>query len=221
MTKKIRVLVADDHPTIQEGLCHFLEKENDLEVIAKPTDGVETVRLAKELRPDVAIIDVVMPRLGGVEAAREIKDACPTIAILMLSAYDNQSYLLASLQAGAAGYILKSTPISDVVNSVRLVHAGEAVFNLKGIKKVISYVWNGNEQRRGLVVLRQRELEILKLVARGMTNRVIAEELRIGERTVQTHLFNIFRKLEARSRAEAVSRAVREGWLTTDDLPSR
>jgi len=218
MTKKIRVLVADDHPVFREGLCRFLEEEKDLEVIARPADGVETVRLAKELRPDVAIVDVVMPHLGGIEVAREIKIACPTTAILMLSAYDYESYLLASLQAGVAGYILKSTPISELINSVRLVHAGRAIFDLRGIKKVISYVSVDSESGRGIKRLRRRELEILELASRGMTNKAIGEELGVSQRTVQTHLFNIFRKLEVSSRTEAVFRALREGWLTPDDL---
>lgn len=219
MTKKIRVLIADDHPAFREGLCHFLEEEKDMEVVGKPADGVEAVRLVKELHPDVAIIDVVMPQLGGIEAAREIKAACPTTAILMLSAYDYGSYLLASLQAGVAGYILKGTPISELVSSIRLVHAGRAIFDLKGVKKVISYVAGSSKPGKRTGRLRQRELDVLELAAKGMTNKAIAGELGISQRTVQTHLFNIFRKLEVNSRTEAVFRALREGWLIPDDQP--
>lgn len=221
MMKKIRVLVADDHPTFRDGLCRLLEEEDDLEVIGKPADGVETVRLVKELHPDVAIIDVVMPQLNGIEAAKEIKAACPTTAILMLSAYDYESYILASLQAGVAGYISKSTHIGELISSIRLIHSGKAVFNLKGIKKAISHVSSNREPRKGTMRLQQRELEILGLVARGMTNKAIAAELGISQRTVQTHLFNIFRKLEVSSRTEAVFTALRKGWLTPHDLPSR
>ena len=218
MTKKIRVLVADDHPAFRDGLCRFLEEENDIEVVGRPADGVEAVMLVKELHPDVAIIDVVMPQLGGIEAAREIKAACPTTAILMLSAYDYGSYLLASLQAGVAGYVSKSTPVSELVSSIRLVHAGRAVFDLRGVKKVISYVSGNSKPGKNTSRLRQRELDVLELAAKGMTNKAIAGELNISQRTVQTHLFNIFRKLEVKSRTEAVFRALREGWLVPDDL---
>ncbi len=119
---KIKVLVADDHPTFREGLCHFIEAEEDLEVVARSADGPNTVSLAKELNPDVAIIDVSMPGLNGIEAARQVKEACPKTAIIMVSAYDYESYVLASLQAGAVGYLLKDTPVRELVSAIRMVH---------------------------------------------------------------------------------------------------
>ena len=118
--KKIRVLVADDHPTFREGLCHFLDGQEDIEVVAQPADGEEAVKLAMELIPDVAIIDIAMPRVNGIEAARQIKEALPAIAILMVSAYDYESYLVGSLRAGAAGYMLKNAPVSELISAVRL-----------------------------------------------------------------------------------------------------
>ena len=218
--KKIRVLVADDHPTFREGLCHFLENEKDMEVVARPTDGEETVRLAKELLPDVAIIDVAMPKLNGIEAARQIKAANPTTAILMVSAYAYESYLLASVRVGAAGYLLKTAPVSELISAVRSVISGEAVFDLKGISKILGRLaTEPGAESKGLEGLHDREVQILKIAAKGQSNKHIAEKLGISERTVQTHMFHIFKKLEVGSRTEAVLRALREGWLTLDDLP--
>ena len=218
--KKIRVLVADDHPTFREGLCHFLEGEKDLEVVARPTDGEESVRLAKKLLPDVAIIDVAMPKLNGIEAARQIKAASPTTAILMVSAYAYESYLLASVRVGAAGYLLKNAPVSELISAVRSVRNGEAVFDSKAIGKVLGRLaTEPGAESKGLAGLHDREVQILKIAAKGLSNKHIAEKLGISERTVQTHMFHIFRKLEVGSRTEAVLRALREGWLTLDDLP--
>ena len=216
----IRVLVADDHPAFREGLCRLLEDEEDLEVVARPADGEETVLLAKELKPDVAIIDVAMPRLNGIEAAKQVKEACPSTAVLIISTYDYESYVLASLRAGAAGYLLKNAPLRELVSAIRMVHIGGAVFDLKAASNILHRLAaNDGQERRSLEELHSRELEVLKLAARGVTNRNIASKLVISERTVQTHLVNIFRKLGVGSRTEAVLRALRKGWLTLDDLP--
>ena len=217
---KIRVVVADDHPAFREGLCRFLEDEEDLEVVAKAVNGEEAVRLTKELLPDVAIIDVAMPTLNGIEAAKQIKAACPATAILMVSAFDYESYVLASLRAGAAGYMLKGTPISELISAIRLVRTGDAVFDMKALSNVLARLnTKGAEEKRSPDEIHQRELEVLKLAAKGVTNREIAVELNISERTVQTHMANLFRKLGVASRTEAVIRALREGWIALDDLP--
>ncbi len=216
---RIKVLVADDHPAFREGLCQFLEKEKDIEVIAKAGDGEEAVTLARELQPDVAIIDVAMPKINGIEATRQIKVANSNIAVLVVSAYAYQSYLLAAVQAGAAGYLFKTVPVSQLINAVRSVYAGEGVFNMGAISKILTRVAaGGNGKADGAGVLHHRELEILKTAAKGLSNKQIANQLGISERTVQTHMFHIFRKLEVGSRIEAVFHALREGWLTPDDL---
>jgi len=218
--EKIRVLIADDHPAFREGLCQLIEHEEDLECVAKPADGEEAVRLAIELLPDVAIIDIAMPGLNGIEAARQIKAARPAIAILMVSAFGYESYVLASLRAGAAGYLLKNTPLRELTNAIRSVHASEAVFDLKAASKILRRLADDKgEKRGGLEELQPRELEVLRLAGKGMSNKEIAGELVLSERTVQTHLVNIFRKLGVGSRTEAVLHALREGWLTLDDLP--
>jgi len=217
--EKIRLLIADDHPAFREGLSRLLEDEEDLECVAKSADGIEAIKLAKELRPDVAIIDISMPNLNGIEAARQIKAACPTIAILMVSAFDYQSYILASLQAGATGYISKDTPLADLVRSIRLVHKGDSVLGLKATDKIVRHLAGGvDSNKTNLEQLNQRELEILRLIAKGMSNKEIAGELIISERTVQTHLVNIFRKWGVNSRTQAVLNGLREGWVILGDL---
>lgn len=217
---KIRVLVADDHPAFREGVCRLLEDEGDIEVVAKPSDGEEAFELAIKLRPNVAIIDIAMPKLNGIEAAKRIKAACPTTAIIMISAYDYEAYMLGSLRAGAAGYLLKSVPLRELVSAIRSVHAGEAVFDFKTVGRALHrLVAEKGEERRGLGELKPRELDVLKLVAKGMSNKEIGVELFITERTVQTHLVNIFKKLDVGSRTEAALHALKHGWFTLDDLP--
>jgi two-component system, NarL family, response regulator LiaR len=217
---KIKLLIADDHPPFVEGLTLLLERQSDLEVVATPTHGEEAVKLAKELHPDVAIIDVAMPRLNGIEAAKQIKAACPDTAILMFSAYGYEPYLLASLQAGVSGYMLKSSPVPDLIRAIRSVHEGQAIFDFQAVKKVLrSLVTDIGGERKGLHGLHQRELAVLRLAAKGISNKEIAKSLGIGICTVQTHLLRIFRKLGVSSRTEAVLHALKEGWLTLDDLP--
>jgi len=216
---KIRLLIADDHPAFREGLSRLLDDEGDMECIAKPYDGMEAVRLAKELQPDVAIIDVTMPNLNGIEAAKRIKAACPAVAILMVSAFDYESYILASLQAGASGYMSKNTPLRELVSAVRLVYKGESVLDTKATEKVVRRLVTGdNSHKTDVERLHPRELEILKLAAKGMSNKKIADELIISERTVQTHLVNVFRRMGASSRTQAVLHALKKGWITLDDL---
>jgi len=217
--EKIKILVADDHPAFREGLSRLIGAEEDLEVVAMAADGVEAIRLAKELQPNVAIIDVAMPVVDGIEAARQIKAACPATANLIISAYGYESYMLASLDAGAAGYLLKNASLRDLVSAVRSVHAGKAVFDLKAASKILHRLApKTGEERRRLGELHGREMEVLKLTAKGMSNKEIAAELSISERTVQTHLTNIFRKLGVGSRTEAVLHSLKEGWFTLNDL---
>lgn len=218
--KKIRALLADDHPAFREGLSRLLYEEGDVEVVAKTADGEEAVKLVKELQPDVALLDVSMPKLNGIEAAKQIKASCPQTAILMVSAYGYESYLLASLQAGAAGYLLKNAPLRELINAVRSVNSGQGVFDLKATGKVLRRLATGNgDNKATLEELHHRELEVLKLVAKGIGNKEIARQLDVSERTVQTHLVNIFKKLGVSSRTEAAIHALKEGWVTLDDLP--
>jgi len=220
--EKIKVLVADDHPAFREGLSRLLGEESDLEIVAVVGDGQEAVRLAGELSPDVAIIDVAMPNLNGIEAIKAIKAKSSQTAIIVLSAYDYESYVLPAIEAGASAYLLKTVGVREVVGAVRAVRAGQTVLDPTASHKVLShlaYATDKGMSEEARQRLHRRELEVLRLGARGLSNKEIAAKLVIGERTVQTHIRNILRKLGVSSRTEAVLHALREGWITLDDLP--
>ncbi len=220
--EKIRVLIADDHPLFREGLCRLFQDEEGLECIAMAEDGEEAVKLTQELRPDVAILDVNMPKLTGVDAARQIKQTCPKTAVLMLSAYKYNHYVITSIQAGVDGYLLKNTPRSELIESIRMIHSGKGIFNIEAISKILRRLTSGTGSAESSPnELRKRELEVLKLTARGMSNKQISSELNITDNTVGTHLVNIFRKLGVESRTEATLYALKEGLISTDDIASR
>ncbi len=217
--KKINILIADDHPAFREGLACLLRDESDFAVVSVAGDGEEAVESAKRLRPDVAIMDISMPKLNGIGAALQIRTMCPSTAVLILSAYSYQSYTLEVLRAGALGYLPKNTPLNKLFNAIRMVHSGEAVFNLKAIDKVLARFSPGRiEERKYPHELHTREVQVLKQVAKGISNKGIAGQLGISERTVQTHLVNIFNKLHVNSRTEAVLCSLKEGWLSPEDL---
>ena len=221
---KIRVMLVEDHVLVREGTRELLDRESDLEVVAEAGDGEEAVRLVAEHRPDVVIMDIAMPKLNGLEATKQIKVTHPTIAVLVLTAYDDDQYIFAFLEAGAAGYVLKDVSANDLIEAIRTVHAGESVLHPAVARKVADYFARRASKQRTedseisvFDQLTTRETEVLKLAAQGMTNREIAGELTISVRTVQGHLSNIFGKLEVGSRTEAVLYAVREGRLTLED----
>jgi two-component system, NarL family, response regulator LiaR len=218
----IRVLIADDHALVREGTRRMLEQEGDMEVVGEAGDGEETVKLACELKPDVAIVDIAMPKLDGIEATKQIKERCPSVTILILSAYDDDQFIFSLLEAGAAGYLLKSVRSRELVDAVRAVHAGESVLHPSIAKKVLNrFVSTGGKPQaaKPAEVLSDREKEILRLATKGLSNADIAKELYLSVRTVQGHLGHIFNKLQVGSRTEAVVRALKEGWVTLDDIP--
>ena len=219
--RRIKILIADDHAVVREGTRRILEQEQDLEVVGEASDGEEAVRQATSLKPDVAIIDVAMPKLDGIEATKQIKTLCPTITVLILSAYDDDQFVFSLLEAGAAGYLLKSIRSRDLVEAVRAVHAGESVLHPTVARKVLNRFARTTvkpEQKEPLEVLSQREMDVLRLVTKGLSNKDIAGELCLSIRTVQGHLGSIFNKLQVSSRTEAVVRALKEGWVTLDDV---
>lgn len=218
----IRVLIADDHALVREGTRRMLEQESDMQVVGEAGDGEETVKAACELKPDVAIVDISMPKLDGIEATKQIKERCPSVTILILSAYDDDQFIFSLLEAGAAGYLLKSVRSRELVDAVRAVHAGESVLHPSIAKKVLNrFVSTGGKPpaAKPADVLSDREKEILKLATKGLSNADIAKELYLSVRTVQGHLGHIFNKLQVGSRTEAVVRALKEGWVTLDDVP--
>lgn len=206
---------------MREGTRRILEQEPDLEVVAEAGDGEETVKLACALKPDVALVDVAMPKLDGIEATRRIKAQCPAVAVLVLSAYDDDQFIFGLLEAGAAGYLLKSVRGQEIVDAIRAVHAGESVLHPSVARKVLNRfagVSGKPRERKSVDLLTEREMEVLKMVTKGLSNKDIAEGLCLSVRTVQGHLANIFNKLRVSSRTEAVVHALKEGWVTLDDV---
>ena len=219
---KIKILIADDHAVVREGTRQILAQEPDLEVVAEAADGEEAIRLAGEYRPDVAIMDIAMPKCDGIEATRKIKSLYPGIAVLILSAYDDDQFVFSLLEAGAAGYLLKSIRGRELIDAVRAVYAGESVLHPSIARKVLNrFVPTPDKAaaQKPVEVLSDREVEVLRLATRGLSNQEIAEKLCLSLRTVQAHLGHIFNKLEVSSRTEAVVRGLKSGWITLDDVP--
>jgi NarL family two-component system response regulator LiaR len=219
--ENITILLADDHVLVRQGTRELLEREDDMKVVGEAGDGEEAVALTTQLHPHVVIMDIAMPKLNGIEATRRIKEIHPDSAVLILSAYDDDQYVFAILEAGAAGYLLKDVRSHELVDAIRAVHAGESILHPTIARKVLNRF--ASSHRQGAIAaesdqLSEREMEVLKLAASGMTNMEIANELALSVRTVQGHLSNIFSKMQVGSRTEAVILALRMGWFTLEDI---
>ena len=219
--RKIRMILADDHVLVREGTRSLLEQEPDMEVVGEANNGEEAVELVNKLHPHIVLMDIAMPKLNGIEATKLIKERYPATATLILTAYDNDQYILALLEAGAAGYLLKNVKGNELVSAIRAVNAGEAVLYPIIASKIFSLVAASVQEKDRIAEPRdisEREMEILRLTAKGMSNKEIASSLFLSRRTVQAHLGNIFRKMDVGSRTEAILKALRKGWLTLDDI---
>jgi DNA-binding NarL/FixJ family response regulator len=218
----IKVLIVDDHALFRRGLQMVLEGETDIEVVGEASDGHEALEKAEETAPDVVLMDVRMPKRSGIEATRSIKDTLPSTRILMLTISDEEADLYDAIKAGASGYLLKEISIEEVANAVRSVHAGQSLISPSMASKLLNEFTSlakRAEERQSVPTprLTERELEVLKLVAQGMSNREIATELYISENTVKNHVRNILEKLHLHSRMEAVIYAVRERLLDINE----
>ena len=219
---KIKVLLAEDHVVVREGTRELIQREADIEVVGEAGDGEEAIEMVNKLRPDVVIMDISMPKLSGIEATKQIKALHPAISVLILTAYDNDQYIFAILEAGAAGYLLKNVRGRELVDAIRAVHAGESVLYPTIARRVISHLMSpvsSATEAQTIEFLSEREMEVLKLAAKGISNKDIAKELFLSPRTVQAHLGNIFNKLSVGSRTEAILCGLRRGWFTLEDLP--
>jgi len=218
MDGKIRVVLADDHAVVRKGIREFLEEAGDVEVVAEADDGAQALDLVEEHRPDVAVLDIRMPRMTGVEATRKIKERFPQVRVLILTAYDDDPYVFALLQAGADGYVLKTATGDELNRAVRTVHRGESALSPQIAAKVVQQAVSGRPAGAAgqVETLTDRELDVLRLAARGLTNRAIGHDLGISHRTVQGHLQSVYGKLDVSSRTEAVTEALRRGWIVIE-----
>lgn len=209
----LRVLLAEDHKIVRQGTRMYLESMG-VEIIGEATTGVEAVRLARELLPDVVIMDIHMPELTGIEATRRIRHENEEVRVLVLTAYDDPAYVHALLDAGADGFVLKTAEFSELFRALQDVAVGRMAFNAEVIAKAVQYEQNASHLIEGIT---NRETEILIYAARGMTNKQIAKELFISDRTVQGHLQNIYQKLHVATRTEAVTAALSHGLIVLGD----
>jgi two-component system response regulator NreC len=213
---KIRVVLADDHRMLREGIRALLERQDDIEVVGEAADGREAVRLVSQLCPDVVVMDVSMPLLNGIEATRQIRRDCPTARVLTLTVHESQDYVAQLLAAGASGYIIKRAGGDELVSAVRAVHRGEVFLHPSIARVVIQDYVQRLQAGQGLSaqdVLTDREREVLQLIAEGYTNREIADLLHLSIKTVQNHRSNIMRKLDLHDRGELIKYAIQQGII--------
>jgi len=213
----IRLLLVDDHPVVRKGTRDLLDTEHDFQVVGEAASGEEAILKARELVPDVILMDVSMPGMNGIEATRQIKAERPAQNVLVLTSYDDDAYIFALLEAGAAGYLLKNASEAELLGAVRAVAAGESALHPSVARKVLERFSITSTSSAPLDTLSPRELEVLRIAATGRTNKEIARDLDISPRTVQVHLANIFSKLGVGSRTEAVLIGIKRGWVSLGD----
>ncbi len=213
MTTAIRVLVADDHPIVRDGLVAILSTQPDIDVIGEAANGREVIERVALLRPDVLLLDLEMPEMDGVEALRRLRDSGATVRTIVFTAFDSDERILGAVQAGAQGYLLKGAPRDELFEAVRVVYAGGSLLQPVVTSKLLRRISAGPAPTPTSEPLTPRELEVLRLMARGLQNKEIANELVISERTVKFHVSSILQKLDAGNRTEAVTIAIQQGMV--------
>jgi DNA-binding NarL/FixJ family response regulator len=213
MTQPIRVLLADDHAVVRAGIRQFLEQAPDIQVIAEADDGAIARTLIQQHQPDVAVLDIQMPQASGIEVTRWARANYPEVGVLVLTAYDDDPYVVAVLRAGANGYVLKTSSPAEIVQAVRDVYEGKSVFNPVITQKLLSHMVSQRQAVPAYEALTERELEVLTLAGKGYTNKAIGVQLGISDRTVQGHLAKSYAKLMVSGRTEAVMKAVSLGLI--------
>ena len=222
--EKITILLAEDHVVVRQGIRRFLEREDDFSVLGEASDGEEAVRLTRQLKPDVVVMDIAMPRLNGIEATKQIKQLQQHTIVLILTAYDYEEYIFPILEAGAAGYLLKDVSGDELIDAIHIVCEGGSVLHPTVIHKLLErFRDTSTKHAHGQApdLLTEREVEVLGMAGRGMSNKEIASELSLSVRTVESHFGSIFNKLGVGSRIEAVIQAVQKDWITLGEPPQR
>ncbi len=207
----IRVLLADDHAVVRQGIRDFLEEEADIVVVAEAANGASARRQIEDHLPDVAVLDIRMPSGSGIDVVRWATEQGLPVRMLILTAYDDDPFVLAAMEAGASGYVLKNADASQIVSAVRAVAAGQVAIGAEAARALVTQLAGASANH--VEALTERELDVLKLAAEGLTNRGIGRQLSISDRTVQGHLANIYAKLGVASRTEAVTKALQLGWI--------
>jgi NarL family two-component system response regulator LiaR len=220
MPKAIRVLIADDHEIVRKGIRAFLSTKSEVEIIGEAADGAAAVRLAATLQPDVILMDLVMPELDGIEAVRQIRADRPDARIVVLTSFATDELVFPAIKAGALGYLLKDSTPGDLIEAIRQVHRGESSLHPTIARKVLQELARPPQQPPTPDPLTEREVEVLRLVAQGLSNQQIAAALVVGEGTVRTHVSSILGKLHLASRTQAALYALRHGLTSLDDPPT-
>lgn len=216
MSRVIRVLLADDHAVVRAGIRQFLEHAPDIHVVAEADDGEMAQRLIQQHEPDVVVLDIQMPKINGIEVTRWLRANRRPIGVLILTAYDDDPYVIAVLQAGANGYVLKTAAPAEIVQAVRDVYEGKSALDTTITHKLMAHLAGHGSFYSENAALTEREVEVLALAGKGFTNKAIGVQLGISDRTVQGHLANIYSKLNAGSRTEAVMKAVAQGLIVAE-----
>jgi len=219
--KEITILLAEDHVVVRESIRQSLEREPNFRVVGEASDGEEAVQMAGQLRPDVIIMDISMPKLNGIEATKQIKASQPSAVVLILTAYDYEQYIFPLLSAGAAGYLLKDVSSRELIDAIQTVYKGEAVLHPAVARKILErfrHTKGEYAEEEASDLLTERETAVLKMAAKGMSINDIAVELHLSVRTIESHLGVIFNKLGVGSRTEAVIQAMQKGWFTLEEL---
>ena len=214
----ISVLLAEDHKIVREGTRQLLEQCADIKVVGEASDGLEAVKMTGEVHPDVIVVDVRLPQLNGIEVTRAITKTYPEIKVLILSAYDDDNYVFPLFEAGASGYLLKTSSGTELADAIRIVNKGGTALSPRIGSKLVARFNNRQPYRKANMPegLTEREMEVLRAAALGLANKAIAMELGISVQTVQVHLRNIFGKLQVNSRSGAIARAIQYGWITLE-----
>jgi DNA-binding NarL/FixJ family response regulator len=214
MTPKLRIVLADDHTVVREGLKSLVNTQPDMELVGEASDGRSAVELASALAPDVVVMDISMPDIGGAEATEMIRRQCPNVRVLALTVHEVDGYLRRLIEVGASGYILKRAAAEELLNAIRVVASGGISIDQKmAMQAVVGMVPPSSPQERAEDVLTERETEVVKLLARGHINREIADQLDLSVKTIEVHKARALEKLGLRSRADLVRYSMKQGWL--------